>query len=189
MEIDLFDIARKLAGQKPALAKADGGRIEEGLRKAGYEITPSAERAAFVYQSSYSLLLHGPCGTGKTEFFQALRRVGYPIIIASMPYFPAMGLAELCDWLECVRNRDIVLDDAGAEMMANNYGERFEMFSFIVEQRARLSRVRTHFTTNLSPAEMMARYGERVLDRIRGLAVEVEFTGVSRRRAKPVAQN
>jgi len=80
----------------------------------------------------------------------------------------------------------VVLDDIGAEPTFNEYGNRWDVLPWLLEMRL-ASSGRTHFTTNLSPAELSKRYGARTVDRLHEMACDVTFKGKSNRRTKPNA--
>ena len=70
----------------------------------------------------------------------------------------------------------LVLDDLGTELD----GERFAVvFGELVEAR---QNAKTVITTNLAPAELRRRYGDRIADRLNHLGRIVPIVGASRRR-------
>ena len=69
----------------------------------------------------------------------------------------------------------------GAERTVNEYGVRIEAAGdFIVNYHAYGAK-RLFITTNLSAPEIDARYGGRVLSRLKDLCVPVRFTGKDKR--------
>lgn len=72
------------------------------------------------------------------------------------------------------------IDDIGIESKVNDFGEKYEGFNRIVnesETRFKLLIV----TTNLNPNQLLDRYGERTVDRLRRLCKLVKLEGESKR--------
>ena len=64
--------------------------------------------------------------------------------------------------------------------MINDYGEKFEPFNEIIniaEQDLNILII----ASNMTPDQFLQRYGDRSMDRIRGLCKSVEFKGESLR--------
>lgn len=79
----------------------------------------------------------------------------------------------------------VCFDDLGTESdNANNYGNKRNVFEQIILDRYdnHLPFDQTHFTSNLSPAMIKERYGERVSSRMRECFNLIEFKGNDRRR-------
>ena len=80
-----------------------------------------------------------------------------------------------------LKNTNIpVIDELGLEPFANNYGEKFEGFNFIIDKAEQ--KIKPLFiTTNLSAEQILSRYGSRTTDRIGRLCKTVVFKGDSLR--------
>lgn len=74
----------------------------------------------------------------------------------------------------------IIIDDVGVECIANDYGEKRDLFSEIVDQCEKEKRLLI-LTTNLTPKEISERYGLRTLDRLRAIVKAIKFNGESLR--------
>jgi DNA replication protein DnaC len=74
----------------------------------------------------------------------------------------------------------ICIDDVGTEDVANNYGNKVDLFAHIIETRYERNNV-THLTTNLNPQQLRERYGERVYSRLRETTQFINFGTEDRR--------
>lgn len=128
---------------------------------------------------SKGLMLMGDMGRGKSII--ALRIL--PVILK---HFYQMNLTcvsayDMNKQIDALRQKQLlVLDDVGVESPYMDYGNRRDAFCEIVdaaEQNAALLIV----TTNLNSPELLARYGYRTVDRMRGMMTKVLFKGESMR--------
>ena len=86
------------------------------------------------------------------------------------------------DIVEEFCSRSLILDDLGAERAQSNFGQPREIAAeFIMRYHAKCSGHRLFVTTNLTGAELLARYQQRVLTRLTDLMHFVKFTGASKR--------
>lgn len=165
-----------------AVPKAMTVSVEEVVRRAkgmarhGYRFTD--QTLGFVRQMCLGrgLLIRGDVGTGKSFFFYC---AGIPAI--SMKIAQSRELKDICRALDSHSGSPIVVDDIGAEEADyKSYGTAVRLLDLILEKRAEAT-APTHFTTNLTIEQLQARYGDRAVDRIRGMAVVAELCGESRR--------
>lgn len=132
------------------------------------------------------LLLYGKNGKGKTVMAYDIIPTLFAYYYKSMRLFkctaPEMrGVQpERNDYLDFLMADAVFIDDFGTESVANNYGERHDVFSEIVN-RSEMDRKLLVLSTNLTPKEIGERYGERTLDRLRAITVPVCFEGDSMR--------
>ena len=91
---------------------------------------------------------------------------------------PAGDLPTVLDVLKFVRYP--IIDDVGTEPMINDYGEKFEGFSQVMNA-AEMKLKPVFASTNLSSAQLTDRYGLRTVDRIGRLCLPVKFEGESLR--------
>ena len=128
-----------------------------------------------------SLVLYGPYGVGKTIMLYALERYFCRHYADwrddTREHFTASVTADnLCllstdpnnvDKIYCYKNCDILfIDDAGVEKEKYLcYGNPITPVADIIDHRY-IRRKKTIFTTNLVPAELCSRYGERIADRM-----------------------
>jgi hypothetical protein len=168
-ERKITETKRMLLERTTAAFRADGRTV----------ILPKYEDALkAVIEDDLAVGLYGNVGTGKTHFFRLLDRHFYrgSLRIWSMTAASMLALDDLLARLESLQNSDVVLDDIGSEILCNNYGTRYECLPVIVEARL-ASPCRTHYTTNLTPDEITARYGARVADRLTVFAKAFRLEG------------
>lgn len=192
----LADILAKL--QAPSCEERAAAVTAERLTKWANETTANGYRhseesleALRLYLAGYGLLLMGGVGTGKTYFFRTMGDVrarhglARPVIYTMMDTV-GRKVDEVREFFMDAARDEVVLDDIGAEPTFNEYGNRWDILPWLLEMRMAASG-RTHFTTNLSPAELEKRYGARTVDRLHEMAASVAYTGKSNRRTRPNA--
>lgn len=125
------------------------------------------------------LLLMGKPGLGKSVvatgvipalFYYKLKNVLKPTSAEEIP----LKLESI------IKQPFYCLDDIGIESKVNDFGEKYEGFNRIVneaETRFKLLIV----TTNLNTSQLLDRYGERTVDRLRRLCKLVKLEGESKR--------
>ena len=135
------------------------------------------------------LLVSGCCGVGKTALVR--------IVAAAFGHHRFIDLSDRADveklsdewqelWSENLHEENVVLDDAGAELPANEFGVRLEPVAVFVAARHSRCRGRSPFprlfvTTNLTAGEMDARYGGRMYSRLKDLCVPLKLVGNDKR--------
>lgn len=152
--------------------------VESQLRKVSAWLTNPKGRIG--------LMLGGACGNGKTVFAKAARRlINYAQLrdrsnfVVRASFWTSKDLAQLCvsnheQWNEACLSSFLVVDDLGEE------AAEVESFRNILTPMADLIAKRydrllpTIVTTNLTPPELMAKYGVRTADR---LAEMMELVG------------
>lgn len=137
----------------------------------GYEFTEESLKILLQYLKGYNLWIYGNVGVGKTFFFDCLNRIkrardGDPIIKLSMIETQGWTMEQAAEWARDYCEYDVLIDDVGAEPLLNHYGEKVEVFPYLLEKRMNRTRCRTHMTSNLSAKNMLDRYDRRVADRI-----------------------
>ena len=154
------------------------------MRAKGYRFTTAEHAKALLYYlKGYAIGLIGSPGTGKTMFFECVP--SRPIKFSLADYI-GESMEDIKTIFRNYEKDDVVIDDIGAEPVFNYYGDKFDLLPLILDWRMRLNGVRTHFTSNLSGAELMTRYGQRVVDRLYGLAKIFTISGESLREPRPV---
>ncbi len=125
---------------------------------------------SFVLQG-YDVYLAGKPGTGKTSIFTKGSEAGiFPrrIYILDMKLLAKKPMDEILDELDMYKDDDIVLDDVGIEGDDKEFGNLKEVLETVLRYREiYCSHCHTHITTNLTIKVFGARYGERVLSRMR----------------------
>lgn len=140
------------------------------------------------------LLLMGTTGTGKTYLLRTLSRM------FSIPFVTARDIADVVAderayrdlirldtprWSEVPKHwNDVIVDDLGAECRSVTiYGRTYYPGeSLILDRAIAFERgFKTHFTTNLTEAELRERYGDRCWSRLSMMCVPVTLVGPDRR--------
>lgn len=157
----------------------------------GYEFTEETLKILLQYLKGYNLWLCGNVGVGKTYFFDCLNKIkqargGEPIIKLSMIETQGWTMEQAAEWARDCADYDVVIDDVGAEPLLNHYGEKIEVFPYLLEKRMSRTKCRTHMTSNLSAKDILKRYDRRVADRIAQMFKGCEIKAKqSRRRNSP----
>ena len=141
------------------------------------------------------LLLMGSCGRGKSVIASGvipvlfrmkgkyLRPVHAQDMTKPTPQQPYRAYGQRPEtWLDYLqRCAFLIIDELGVEMQVNDYGEKCEGFNLVINAAERYNRP-MFITTNLTEEQILARYGERTLDRLGHLCKTVKFTGESLRK-------
>ena len=167
-------------------------RWADAMAAQGYRHSVKSLEALRLYLAGYGLIIMGGVGTGKTCFFRALARAIARNGVqetARLAVWPMIGVAGrrldgIRAELEDMADSEIVVDDIGAEPTFNEFGNKWDLLPWVIEMRM-ASPARTHFTTNLLPAELERRYGSRTVDRLHEMAASVTLDGKSNRRTMP----
>lgn len=126
------------------------------------------------------LLVMGPCGTGKSLVCGKV----VPVLLQKVmrlicTQYTARELNTRLS--EIMRQKIVYIDDVGTEPVLNDYGTVRQTFSELVDEAERGDKLLI-VSTNLDADHLAQRYGERTLDRLRGLTRLVAFTGQSMRK-------
>lgn len=141
------------------------------------------------------LLLMGSCGRGKSVIasgvipvlFRMKGKILHPVHAQDMhkptPQQPYLGYGQRPEtWLDFLQRTNFpIIDELGVEMQMNDYGEKCEGFNLVINAAERYNRP-MFITTNLTEEQILARYGERTLDRLGHLCKMVKFSGDSLRK-------
>ena len=135
------------------------------------------------------LLVSGGCGVGKTALVKIVAPAfGHHRFIDLSDREEAEKMSDEWQelWGENLHEENVVLDDVGAELPANEFGIRLEPVAVFIAARHSRCLGRSPFprlfvTTNLTAAEMDARYGGRTYSRLKDLCVPLKLTGNDKR--------
>ena len=126
------------------------------------------------------LLLAGSCGRGKT----LLATLVIPTILRyyaqKVIYCYAASAITPKELTECMTRKLVCIDDIGTEGVLNSYGNKIQVVPAIVDEAERTGKLLL-LTTNMGGKDILAKYGMRTADRLRGLCRIVEFAGDSLR--------
>lgn len=119
------------------------------------------------------LMLQGNIGTGKTEF---VKNILIPYIkVAHNRIIKAYNAEELnINPEELLEKKALFIDDIGREIKAKVYGNEINTLEVIANNLEQKD-VFLIATTNLSTAELTAKYGERAIDRMKKYMSWVNF--------------
>lgn len=132
------------------------------------------------------LMLFGSNGRGKTQicqnimpviFMHYLKRDYFCVEAKNLSQYNRSEIDKCQLWYTTT---PIIIDDVGVESIANDYGEKRDLFSEIVDQCEKQKRLLI-LTTNLTPKEIIERYGLRTLDRLKAIVRAIKFHGDSLR--------
>lgn len=144
------------------------------------------------------LWLWGTIGTGKTSIIRILREFdaktkgrneqgyfngGFNIVSAStvINQFSRLGLDGIDT--HCFKRQTCAFDEVGREPLpAKYYGTEMNVMQYVFQMRYDMRHeCLTHVTTNLSPSEIVAKYGDYIADRVNEIFNVIEVKGTSRR--------
>lgn len=129
------------------------------------------------------LIITGDYGCGKSFFINSLN-LHCTLVNLTIP--------ENVEWLDAnggyasfvqdVCNKNIILDDVGAESIKNEYGVKRDIVGEFICRYYEKGKGRLFITTNLRGDELLDRYGGRVIDRLKHLCIPVVMKGKSKRK-------
>lgn len=144
------------------------------------------------YSLNKGLLLFGPVGCGKTTLLNILKRnTKAPFNVISCRKladdFAQFGHVAIANYskLKEANKRDnlghdavgFCFDDMGTETNKKNFGNEANVMSEVLlnlyDVKSNIGRV--HLTTNISDADIIANYGERVFSRLKEMVNIIEF--------------
>ncbi len=126
------------------------------------------------------LFLYGNCGRGKT----VLARYAIPAILLKYKRKVVSGYdaQEMNKRLDDVLSKKIIcIDDVGTEEISMEYGNKRLAFLEVVDAAEKYGKLFIA-TSNLNQEQLVAKYGDRAMDRIIATTTRVLFTGKSLRR-------
>lgn len=145
--------------------------LAKRMASSGYQFTEETLKILLQYLKGYNLWICGNVGVGKTFFFDCLNNIrrSYDsdrIVKLSMIETQGWTMEQAAEWAMDYADYDVLIDDVGAEPLLNHYGEKIEVFPYLLEKRMNRTRRRTHMTSNLGAKDILKRYDRRVADRI-----------------------
>lgn len=125
------------------------------------------------------LLLVGKCGLGKTLIGMRI----LPLLLTwyckkVVSIYNAQQLNTSID--EALCKKLVYVDDIGTEDISNIYGNKRIPFAELCDAAEKQGKLLI-VTTNLTPSQLAEKYGERTVDRLRGITKIVPFKGASKR--------
>ncbi|QZE15372.1 hypothetical protein K4L44_05935 [Halosquirtibacter laminarini] len=132
------------------------------------------------------LFIRGPVGTGKTMLLEIVAEI-FKLKRINLRIFNALEIASIMKSNdEAAKKRllegYIAIDDIGIEDVEYKvFGSTVRPIFDVISSRYATRRF-TFITTNLTPTEIEARYGNRVRDRLREMTSQIVLNGESRRK-------
>jgi DNA replication protein DnaC len=132
------------------------------------------------------LFIRGPVGTGKTMPLEIITEV-FKLKRFNLRIYNALEVANIMRSSdEAAKKRllegYIAIDDVGIEDVEYKvFGSTVRPIFDVISSRYATRRF-TFITTNLTPSEIEARYGNRVRDRLREMTSQIVLNGESRRK-------
>jgi DNA replication protein DnaC len=126
------------------------------------------------------LLLHGKCGVGKT----IMGRYVIPaiLLLKLRKVVTCFDVGELNNMTDVVLSKKIIsIDDVGTEEISIKYGEKRLAFAELMDMVEKQSKL-IIITTNLTAEQITAKYGDRIMDRIKATTKRIAFNGQSFRK-------
>jgi DNA replication protein DnaC len=138
--------------------------------------------------SKFGLLLCGGCGNGKTTLVRAFQRIlnqanirdeynrdYYGIAIVEAKDIVTLRHENYRDWENLCKKEMLAIDDLGVEPVETQaYGNVFYPIVDMLTKRYD-RQLFTIITTNLTPAEIREKYGERIADRLNEMMEKIIF--------------
>jgi len=126
------------------------------------------------------LLLHGKCGVGKS----IMGRYVIPAVLLCKcrKVVSCFDINELNNCTDVVLGKKIIsIDDVGTEEISIKYGEKRLAFAELMDMVEKQSKL-IIITTNLTAEQITAKYGDRIMDRIKATTKRIAFNGSSFRK-------
>lgn len=126
------------------------------------------------------LLLHGKCGNGKT--IMGTHIIPGIILKRLSKVVSCFDINELNNKIDIVLSKKIIsIDDVGTEEISIKYGEKRLAFAELMDMVEKQSKL-IIITTNLTAEQITAKYGDRIMDRIKATTKRIAFNESSFRK-------
>ena len=149
---------------------------------------PSGNAHPFLCPRLPGLIVAGKYGVGKTCLVEAITQaLSLPTTEVNLANPDDLEMLDSRWMVHCSRNlyeRNVILDDLGAESAVSEYGVRKEPVADFIIRYHLIGRKRLFITTNLNTEEIDARYGGRLLSRLKDLCVPLRLSGNDKRQWK-----
>lgn len=131
---------------------------------------------------SKGLLLAGNCGTGKTLFAtKIIPQIIRACFNRNVKVFNASEMNKCQD--EVLAKKLLCIDDIGCEAYEKSYGTEIETIAPLMDSVEKEGKM-LYLTTNLSGKELLERYGERAVERMKSTMKIVIFNAKSNRKSE-----
>jgi DNA replication protein DnaC len=144
--------------------------------------------------TKFGMLMCGQCGNGKSTLVKAFQRIlnqanlrdeynssHYGIVIIDSKELVNLRLNNYAEWQTLIQREMLAVDDLGTESIEiNQYGNIITPLIDLLTKRYD-KQLFTLVTTNLKPAEIRERYGDRIADRLNEMMVKIIYRNDSYR--------
>ena len=173
--------------KEPSIRSSALKEFASTIAKEGYQFSEEMLNALIYYMKGYNICLLGNVGVGKTFFFDCInsvrrKRGSDGIVKLSMIETQGWTMKDAVDWAHYTVGYDVLIDDVGAEPAISHYGQKLELFPYLLEKRMGVFGRRTHVTSNLGGADILKRYERRVGDRMAQMFKIVQLKAKKSRR-------
>lgn len=125
-------------------------------------------------------IIFGSPGAGKTFLVTVYAALAYMHCGALFTIVTAQELNDVADKVK--RDRFLIVDDIGMEEERRVYGNHSYVLPDLIDMAERRNNILV-LTTNLTAGQLVAKYGTRATDRMRGLCRGIDFNGVQSHRS------
>lgn len=133
------------------------------------------------------LLMYGNCGRGKTILGELI--IPHVITYQHRKIVNRYSYRDLNTNLQSILTKKLIyIDDIGQETIGKSFGNEIHAFSDIVDVAEKEGKLLI-LTSNLRIDELRAKYGDRVMSRLRGMMKLVLFKGDDLRTYESTEQN
>lgn len=135
-----------------------------------------------VDNNSQGLILIGNTGTGKSRLLNSVIPIAFSLLEPKPLIIQPVCAYDLstANFRKLLDKTFIAIDEIGREPVGNDYGSKFEMLEIIADHCEKQGKL-FFATTNLSYDQLIIRYGEPCVLRLKKLCKWVEITGKSKR--------
>jgi len=149
---------------------------------AGDDFDLAVDSLLTANEKKIGLIVSGDYGCGKTSFVMSCGFVAKKIECTIPERVECLKFSDYQDYVNELLSRNVLLDDIGAECLQNDFGIKRDLVGDFICRYHLYGKGRLFITTNLRGAELLDRYGGRVMSRLKDLCYPVRFNGKDKRK-------
>jgi DNA replication protein DnaC len=146
------------------------------------EFARACEVVKRSHDENKGVLVFGKTGRGKTQFLKAIKSFNYDRECSWLYTKEEQHLKWMKDCKEFYLQRNVFLDDVGAETDFKAYGNTVDIVGDFIQLYHYRGIGRLYVSTNLDGEGLNARYDMRILSRLTELCVVYQMGGESKRK-------